>query len=806
MIENEIQILDDQPIKDAKFFNFDAYAEALSRIIKREETNTPLVVGIFGEWGSGKTSLMKTLEQNIIENKDGYPAQTIWFNAWKFDKEDAIWRALLMRVLEELKSEAKKEYNEDLKKVLDDLQTSLYHEVYREELGTLTFDWGKAAKGTFKLGISVLPVIGGNLTKLVEKSANEKEAINNILDSLQREKKTINIEKVQFLEEFQSRFEKIIDEHYVKKNKRAVIFIDDLDRCIPEKAIEVLEAIKLFLDAKGCIFILGIDRRVISQGVDIKYRDFTIGGGKIPISGDDYLEKIIQLSFMLPPIAPKKLEAFIKGLKVPVEFYEPYLGMIIKGIGQNPRKIKRFINAIEFQRNLADLIPEIKEHVTTPELKESFTALLIEWQILSNSSNIEYSDFRKYVSRKPELLLKMHEYLGSEQPGEITKELSPFSKNESLQELINAFPKKDKLKLDGIEEIIRQVIHLSSVTETKRIIETEEEGPLTREKVEEIIRKGMSLEGKDLSGIDLRGFTLKGMNLNGVILENANLSKTDLSEARLVGANLRHADLSGATLLKTDLSKAKLYFTILNHADLSEAILNNAILSGTHLNNATLYKADLTTAYLSGSDFSYAKLSGAKLPGGLGGNDFTGVDFSEVDLSNTELGTKLSGAILSGRDLSHKSFEGADLSNAKLREANLFNAKLMRANLSNANFSKATLNDADFSDANLEHTNFFEAKLINAYFCDSTLINVKLLGADLSDARLIETKTTGVEVNKETRAAGVTLVREEDNQDEAKIKRALDDINEELRDIILRDNERYRNIYSGSKHTSAPPD
>lgn len=102
------------------------------------------------------------------------------------------------------------------------------------------------------------------------------------------------------MEEFHNRFEDIIETYY--SDRRVVIFIDDLDRSLPEKALEVLDAIKLFLDVKGCIFILGIDRRVISYIIRKKYKELLGNGSETEkedflITGDNYLEKIIQLSF-----------------------------------------------------------------------------------------------------------------------------------------------------------------------------------------------------------------------------------------------------------------------------------------------------------------------------------------------------------------------------------------------------------------------------------------------------------------------------------------------------------------------------
>ncbi|MCZ7358287.1 MAG: pentapeptide repeat-containing protein [Candidatus Methanoperedens sp.] len=884
MVNNEIRILNDQPIDHETFFNFDDYSDALAGIILHEDTNTPLVIGIFGDWGSGKTSLMKTLKKKIENVKDGHSAQTIWFNAWKYDKEDVISRALLTRILQELETKGEKKDEKILNRRLKDLQRSLYKDVYREDPGSLTFDLGKASKGVLKLGLSTVPIIGEGLAKLFEKGV-DKDAIIEIAESLHHEKIITNIEKIGELEQFQSTFREIIRDHYIQHNKRAVVFIDDLDRCVPDKAIEVMEAIKLFLDVEGCIFILGIDRNVIREGVRIKYKDFTLGGIKVPINGEEYLEKIIQLSFMLPPIMENKLKEFIDDLDQK-KSYKEYHDMIINGIGRNPRKIKRFINAIRFQQNLAEIIPEMKD-IVKEDIKQTFDALLIEWQIISSSSNSDFENFRKEVIKNPGLLIKSHDYVESLKSGkkdEPPKELNPFW-NDSIKELIWVFPYPGTLK-EGDTDIIKKVTHLSNVTETKTTIETGVEETWTLEKVKEAIKKGMSLEGKDLSGL-----SLNKMNLNGANLSGAKLIKTDLSEAKLVEANIVHTDLSGAILIGTDLSKASLAYAVLIRANLSEAILKNAKLPNADFSYAILNGANLTEAYLSLSDFSYSNLSKATLTGTLGGeNKFIGANLSGADLSNADLtDAKLSDANLSGLDLTNVPLSGADLSNANLIKTKLpedltrtiltgadltgaklsgstlygdlsrivlnnaelndikfteiqtlsgakikgakigksdlsgldlsnvdfSNTDLIETNLNKTNLSKAILIDAKLFNAKLQHANLSNANLSNAklsgsdfYYADlsnASLIGADISGTDLSYATLIKIKTTRIKVNENTNARDVILVMDEDPQDEAKIKRALDDIDKGLRDIIIKQNERYRNIYSGSEPASAIP-
>ncbi len=660
MLENGIRILDDQPMPDATFFNFDFYSEALREIITGKET--PLVIGIFGELGSGKTSLMRTLEQKIKKDGESSSVRTIWFNAWMGEKEDAIRRALMMRIQDESK-------------------------------------------------------IGGTRTR------GKYE----ILD----------------LEEFQLNFEKIINDNYVTKNIKAVIFIDDLNRCIPEKAIEVLEAIKPFLGVKGCIFVIAIDRSVIFEGLRVKYRDFILKGEELPINGDEYLEKIIQFSFTLPSIPDDKIEDFINYYD-PENSYKKYQETIIKGIGRNPRKIKRFINSLEFQKNLAEVIPEIK--AIKEELKENFDALLIEWQIISSSSNKNFEEFSKQVLKNNKLLLDMHIYLESETHGEPSEVLRPFLK-EPIQGLIQAFPGKGKLT----EELIEKVIHFSTITSIKKIEieEAEPSKPLTPGEVRKAIESRASLEGAILSNAHLESLDLTGMNLSRADLGGAILSNTNLTMANLSGANLAGADLTGADLTGINLSGANLSRFALSVVKK----LEGASLPGLELSKTDFTGADLSLANLSGANLSGANLSSANLYRA----NLSKAKFSGANLS----GTNLFEADLSDADLSNRDLSSADFTGAKLTRANLQDSKLLRVNLTDADLSGANLAGADLSNSRLLKANLTDADLSYASLNETQLHLAILNGANLSNATFIGAITPSVEVNEKTKAEHMRIVEGE---------------------------------------------
>ena len=345
--------------------NFSQYSRVLSDIAR--SADTPLTVGVFGPWGSGKTSLMRLVEQDL---QTGYKTPFLaWFNAWHYDREEALWRALVIQTLNALRpqiSSGEKETadQQKLSERLDELESRLYRSIEREEVGSLSVDWGKIAKGAglgaAHLSLSLIPLVGNTLSKLSEEAQKQLggDDLTTLFDAFQRERRKIYREHITSMEQFKRDFEALVKEEVLDHDRRLIIFIDDLDRCLPEKAIEALEALKLFLDVPGCVFFIGVDRQVIQRGIQVKYKGFLIDSDdpeianrRIPITGDNYLEKIIQLPFHLLPLDENRVERFIREIEkdLPADSADIFAA----GLEANPRKIKRALNIFRLLNQLA---------------------------------------------------------------------------------------------------------------------------------------------------------------------------------------------------------------------------------------------------------------------------------------------------------------------------------------------------------------------------------------------------------------------------------------------------------------------
>ena len=158
-----------------------------------------------------------------------------------------------------------------------------------------------------------------------------------------------------FLNDFENTLKNWLEDTLKEKNERMVIFIDDLDRCMPDIALQVLEALKLYLKIDKLIFVIGVDKPVFEEAVRAYYAEKNIKN----IDPAEYLNKMFQVELHLSP-SKGEIETYLDDLLAHVEyeekleykdgngkkrFYELFKRLISKYGGRNPREIKRLINS-----------------------------------------------------------------------------------------------------------------------------------------------------------------------------------------------------------------------------------------------------------------------------------------------------------------------------------------------------------------------------------------------------------------------------------------------------------------------------
>jgi len=292
-----MRMLTDNPImeKEKDKFGFAPYAEILANTI-RDTDNLPFCIGIFAEWGSGKSSLMNMIRSSL---KNTNRIKSVWFNPWKYDRKEDLWNALI--------------------------QSILFHIIEESQDDDVSNKAKQLAKSTawllLKKGISTLS--SGILTE---------ENIENITQKIVKQDEL----HYRHINNFEDDFSKVVDQY--TGNGKLVVFIDDLDRCLPENAITVLESLKLFIGDARCVFVLGMDHLVVEQGLEIRFSE------KIKMSGRDYLDKIVQVPFFLPPVPFRKLKSALEVSKT-ANFDNNIWKLIEFGLEGNPRKSKRFVNS-----------------------------------------------------------------------------------------------------------------------------------------------------------------------------------------------------------------------------------------------------------------------------------------------------------------------------------------------------------------------------------------------------------------------------------------------------------------------------
>ena len=350
------KVLLDEPAK-APALGFDDYAVAFADIIRHSAPQ--FAIGIFGDWGSGKTTLMRAIRRELETDPD---VSCVWFNAWRYEREEHLIVPLLDSLREELARVAATEVDEERK-------------ARARAAAAMIARAAKAivAGATLK---ATLPLVGAGLELDPAK----------VIRSWEDDARSVD-EPVSFYYASFRAMQQAVDDFTVG-GRRIVVFVDDLDRCLPLSALQVLESMKLFFDFEGFVFVVGLDQRVIERSIEVKYQTpaaemtpRTLSGGSsadaysggspiglaprfgLPVSGSDYIKKIFQVPFGLPRISTDDLwpffQALVENSGLPDEQKSdlnatvwPHLEYTTDAGSVNPREVKRLVNAYTLQMKL----------------------------------------------------------------------------------------------------------------------------------------------------------------------------------------------------------------------------------------------------------------------------------------------------------------------------------------------------------------------------------------------------------------------------------------------------------------------
>jgi predicted KAP-like P-loop ATPase len=267
----------------------------------------PCSVGIFGDWGSGKTSLLRMVESKLNQRTD---TVVIWFNGWQHEGMEDAKTAIMGTILEQLAS--RKSLSEkglgllcSLWKRVDKMRVALlFGKVGAVAAGTFLASTGHSGHEIVTAGAASSAVIDiGDLTTQIKEACGDSVKVEDVSKCL-KDSKDAGFRKD--VREFRNDFSKLLKSD--ESIKSVVIFIDDLDRCMPETIIETLEAIKLFLFAPKTAFIIGADERLVKYAVRKRFPE--LAGEKSEV-GRDYLEKLIQFPVRVPSLGVGELETYI---------------------------------------------------------------------------------------------------------------------------------------------------------------------------------------------------------------------------------------------------------------------------------------------------------------------------------------------------------------------------------------------------------------------------------------------------------------------------------------------------------------
>ena len=266
----------DEPVRPGAADNLDIEIHSKSLIEFIQETETPITVGIQGEWGSGKTSLLNSIHYTFEKEQPTF--KQIWINSWEYSLLSTPEEALLKIV----------------NRIIDQLLESDTNKKYKQKI---TASAKRIFKGALRIGAQV--ALGDEAAKVADELvASGGHSIS----------------------ELRKKLDGLVDEMTKEPNnlKKIIIYVDDLDRIEPKNAVAILELMKNIFNVRNCVFILAIDFQVVVKGLEDKFGPET---HENEWEFRAFFDKIIQLPFKMP-MSQYNIWKYINKLLKDIGFFE----------------------------------------------------------------------------------------------------------------------------------------------------------------------------------------------------------------------------------------------------------------------------------------------------------------------------------------------------------------------------------------------------------------------------------------------------------------------------------------------------
>lgn len=274
---------------------FDFLVDSLD-VLLTEPALLPLTVGVIGDWGSGKSSLMNMAARELRGREDSGRFIVVQFNPWRFEDHVYVKYAIITAVLDAIDERLEKNPPEPTR-----LETAKRHArrarrlLHRLGLAKAGAAFGAAQAGLGPEEASALAEAAQGLTEPApepDPGAEAPERDPEVYESV-----------AQFHDEFEALVDALGEEF-----QAVVVFIDDMDRCATDTIIDTFETIRLFLNAPKTAYVVGAHEAIIAAALEGRFPARTAGDEKI---GRHYLEKMLQTSIHIPPLSEPEVLTYV---------------------------------------------------------------------------------------------------------------------------------------------------------------------------------------------------------------------------------------------------------------------------------------------------------------------------------------------------------------------------------------------------------------------------------------------------------------------------------------------------------------